>query len=295
MSIKRLQRRRPGLELAAIRAKIIETKKPQPRTIDASFESESKYDVLEKLSTQNVAGFLEGSDPKLKEEIVAFSAHYDHLGMTVRPPSAATAAGSAPPQPSDTIFNGADDDGSGTVGILSLAEVFSAVSRPRRSVLFVWHAGEERGLIGSDFYVQHPTKPLDKIAALFNIDMIGRNFEDKEENANHVYLVGAAKTSPQLDELIHKVCGDRMRLDETDPRNYYHRSDHYNYAKHRVPIAFFCTGEHKDYHRPSDEVKGILFTKMKTILDIVFESALEVANQDTRPVFTGEGQEPAKN
>jgi hypothetical protein len=276
-----------GIDLVAIRAKIDETQKPQPTPIDASFETAFKHDVLEKIYTQNVLGFLEGSDPVLKDEIIAFSAHYDHLHPLPAPAPGQASSGDA--KPKDRIYNGADDDGSGTVGILTLAEAFAAVQRPRRSLLFIWHAGEERGLIGSDYYVKHPTKPLAKIASLINIDMIGRNFSDKPENADHVYLVGAARTSSDLRELIVKTTGDRLRLDETDARNYFGRSDHFNYARNRVPVAFFCTGEHKDYHQLSDEVHAILFDKMKRILDVVFECGLELANRDTRPAFTGQG------
>lgn len=282
-----------GVDFAAARSKIAETKKQSPVSIDGSFESEFKYDVVEKLTTQNVVGFLEGSDPKLKDEIVAFSAHYDHLGSRqVSADGRVAAVPGAAPNPAasaDRIYNGADDDGSGTVGILNLAEAFAGVSRPRRSLLFIWHAGEELNLIGSEYFVRNPVKPLDKFAALFNIDMIGRNFEDKEANANHVYLVGAAKTSREFNEIIHRIAGDRMRLDETDARNYFRRSDHFHYARNRIPVVFFCTGEHKDYHQPSDEVRSIRFDKMKQILDIVFECGLDVANRDTRPAFTGEG------
>jgi hypothetical protein len=280
-----------GVDLEAARSAVAEPGKPRSTPLDARFELEFGEEVLERSSTQNVVAFLEGSDPELKDEMVAFSAHYDHLGIRPQPVDATTGRGELAGtggSGEDRIFNGADDDGSGTVGILNLAEAFARVQRPRRSLLFIWHAGEERGLIGSQYFVDHPTRPLDRIAALFNIDMIGRNFEDKDENRDHVFLVGAAKTSHDLDQIIRDACAGRMRLDANDNRNYYRRSDHYNYAKHRVPIAFFCTGEHKDYHRVTDEVGAILFDKMKDVLDIVFDSAFEVVNRDTRPAFTGE-------
>jgi Zn-dependent M28 family amino/carboxypeptidase len=240
-----------------------------------------KPEILERQTTQNVVAFLEGSDPKLKEEIVLLSAHYDHVGMAPAPPA------NAPNK--DRIFNGADDDGSGTVGILNLAEAYAAVTRPRRSLLFVWHCGEERGLWGSDYFVQHPTKPLDKIAVNINIDMIGRNSEDKPENSNHVFIIGVRRTSQDLTDLVYKTNEDRMRLDETDNANYFMRSDHFNYARNHIPVVFFFTGVHKDYHKVTDEVQLIQFDKMKKILDIIFEVGLEVANRETRPTFIGQG------
>jgi hypothetical protein len=273
-----------GVDLDAVRAKINETKQPQAVAIDASFDA--TVGIVEKVPTQNVCAFLEGSDPQLREEIVLFSAHYDHVGVA---PAGAQTRGQRGSTGTDRIYNGADDDGSGTVGILNLAESFAAINRPRRSLLFIWHCGEEKGLWGSSYYVQNPTKPLDKIVANINIDMIGRNLDDKPENADHVHVIGASRTSTELKELIFKVAGDRMRLDETDRAMYWRRSDHFNYAMKRIPVAFFFTGEHRDYHQPGDEVHKIQFEKMKKILDIIFECGLELANRDTRPVFDGKG------
>lgn len=276
-----------GLDLAGLKAKIAETKMPQPAKVSASVEVEMKTDIVEKFSTQNVVAFLEGSDPKLKEEIVLFSAHYDHVGMMQ--PGASRGPAQAPGgPPADRIFNGADDDGSGTVGILNLAESFVAINRPRRSLMFVWHCGEEKGLWGSDYYVKRPTKPLDKIVANINIDMIGRNSDDKPENSNHMFVIGVRRTSQELTDLVYKVNADRMRLDETDNANYFMRSDHFNYARNRIPVAFFFTGVHKDYHKVTDEVQLIQFDKMKKILDIIFEVGLEVANRDARPAYSGQ-------
>ena len=275
-----------GLKVADIQAKIAETKKPVTTKVQATIDAEIKSDVVEKSSTQNVCAFLEGSDPRLKEEIVLFSAHYDHVG-TIPAGGGRVPSQSGGGPPGDRIYNGADDDGSGTVGILNLAESFAAINRPRRSLLFVWHCGEEKGLWGSDYYTKRPTKPLDKIVADINIDMIGRNSEDKPENANHIFVIGARRTSQELTDLVYKVNADRMKLDETDNANYFMRSDHYNYAKNRIPVAFFFTGVHKDYHKVTDEVQLIQFDKMKKILDIIFEVGLEVANRDARPAFSG--------
>jgi hypothetical protein len=276
-----------GVDFTAIRAKIADSKKPVPTTIDATAALDFETDITETKWTQNVIARLEGSDPKLKDEYVAFSAHYDHVG--VRSPSAAS-FGQVPPnpgQPPDSIYNGADDDGSGTCAILSIAEAFSRIPRTKRSLLFIWHAGEERGLIGSSYYTETPTIPLAKISALINIDMIGRNWKDKPENKDHCFLVGSAQTSKDLDDLIRRVCGTRLKLDEKDPENYFMRSDHYLYAMRGVPIAFFCTGTHKDYHRPSDHVESILFDKYEQVTEVAFEAGLELANGESRPKFTG--------
>jgi hypothetical protein len=275
-----------GVKFAEIRAKIAETKKPVAVATRATFQADLKPEITQRITTQNVVGFLEGSDPKLKEEIVLFSAHYDHVGMMSAPPR------NAPPDSpaaKDLIFNGADDDGSGTVGILNLAEAYAGVTRPRRSLLFVWHCGEEHGLWGSSYFVQKPAKPLDKIVANVNIDMIGRNSDDKPENSNHIFIIGARRTSQELTDIVYRTNADRMRLDETDNASYFTRSDHFNYARNRIPVVFFFTGVHKDYHKVTDEVGSILFDKMKKVLDIIFEVGLEVANRDGRPAFTGQG------
>ncbi len=274
-----------GIDLSAVRAKINEAKKPQPVSVDATFNA--AIELVDKVYTQNVCAFLEGSDPQLKEEIVLFSAHYDHVGM--EGPGGQRKNGQAGGPAGDVIYNGADDDGSGTVGILNMAEAFAAINRPRRSLLFVWHCGEEKGLWGSDFYVKNPTKPLDKIVANINIDMIGRNLDDKPENANHLHVIGASRTSTELKDIIFKINGDRMRLDETDRAQYWRRSDHFNYAQKKIPVAFFFTGEHANYHKSDDHVDKIQFDKMKRVLDLIFECGLELANRDGRPAFTGQG------
>jgi Zn-dependent M28 family amino/carboxypeptidase len=125
--------------------------------------------------------------------------------------------------------------------------------------------------------------------ANINIDMIGRNLDDKPENGDHVHLIGASRTSTDLKDIVYKVTGDRMRIDETDRASYFTRSDHFHYARNRIPVAFFFTGEHKNYHKSDDHIDQIQFDKMKKILDIIFEVGLAIANRDTRPAFTGEG------
>jgi len=213
--------------------------------------------------TQNVVAYLEGSDPQLKHEVVAFGAHYDHLGMNGN----------------GDIYNGADDDGSGTVGILEIARAFAHNPvRPKRSLIFVSHAGEERGLLGSRYYTDHPLVSLDSTVAQLNIDMIGRNEE------NSVYIIGSNFLSKELHN-INEAANDEIGLNldykynnTDDPQRFYYRSDHYNYAKHGVPIIFYFTGTHADYHQPTDTVDKINFHKMQKIARLVYLTGWDVAN-----------------
>jgi Zn-dependent M28 family amino/carboxypeptidase len=238
------------------------------------------------LSTQNVVAVFEGSDPVLKDEYVAVGAHYDHVGVGV-------------PVNGDAIYNGADDDGSGTTALLAMAEALAkAPRRPKRSVLFVWHAGEEKGLWGSRYFSENPTIPLNKIVTQINIDMIGRSKKEGDANTrnanlsgpNEVYVIGSKMMSTELGELTEKVNKDYLNLafnyrydDPTDPNRFFFRSDHYNYAKKGIPIVFFFDGEHEDYHRPGDEVQKIDFQKMEKITRTVYMLLWEVASLAVRP------------
>ena len=243
----------------------------------------------EHLTTSNVVAILEGSDPALKDEYVAIGAHYDHLGTSAQP----NASG-------DTIYNGADDDGSGTVGMLAMAEAFAAAKvRPKRSVLFVWHTGEEQGLWGSRYYTEHPTVPLDRIVTQLNIDMIGRARPAATSaassplaltDADTVYVVGSRRLSTQLGSILDQANarGTGLHLDYSlddpgNPAQIYERSDHYEYAKHGIPIAFFFTGVHGDYHGLEDEIEGIDFTKMRRIAQMIYATARTVADRLDRP------------
>ncbi|HEX8140946.1 MAG TPA: M28 family peptidase, partial [Pyrinomonadaceae bacterium] len=219
----------------------------------ASFTVANAY---EETQTQNVVGILEGSDPVLKNEYVAIGAHYDHVGMR---------AGTGP---GDKIFNGADDDGSGTVSVLAMAEALThSPTRPKRSILFIWHTGEEKGLWGSEYFTRYPTVPLKQIVAQLNIDMIGRSKKPGDTNPankqltgpDEIYVIGSRMMSAQLGELNEAVNREYLNLrfnyhydEPNDPEQLYSRSDHYNYAKHGVPIIFFFDGVHEDYHRPTD-------------------------------------------
>ncbi len=243
----------------------------------------------EHLSTSNVVAVLEGTDPILKHEYVALGAHYDHLGTATMP----NADG-------DAIFNGADDDGSGTVALLAIAEAFaSAKRRPRRSLLFVWHTGEERGLWGSRYFTEHPTVPLDRIVTQLNIDMIGRGRPPGTPAAagplaltdtGTVYLVGARRLSTELGSVIADANAryHALRLDDSldhpsDPAGIYTRSDHYQYAKRGIPVAFFFTGVHEDYHGLDDEIDKIDFAKLRRVTQTIYAAARLVADTKQRP------------
>lgn len=247
----------------------------------------------EALTTNNVVAVLEGSDPTLAAEYVALGAHYDHLGTAPRPDAAG-----------DAIYNGADDDGSGTVGLLAIAEAFTtARPRPKRSLLFVWHTGEESGLWGSRYFTDHPTVPLDRIVTQLNVDMIGRGRPVGSARPNHplaltevdsVYVVGSKRLSAELGSLVERVNEryHKLRLDygldaPDNPAGIYERSDHYQYAKHGIPIAFFFTGVHEDYHGLDDEIEDIDFPKLRRITQTIYGIARELATRRDRPAVDG--------
>jgi Zn-dependent M28 family amino/carboxypeptidase len=199
----------------------------------------------------------------------------------------------------DGIYNGADDDGSGTVAIMTIAKALAtAPQRPQRSILFVWHAGEEKGLWGARYFTNNPTVPINKIVTQLNIDMIGRSKSVGDTNAtneelsgaNEVYVVGSKKMSKQLGELSEKVNNGYLNLsfnyrydDPADPSRIFFRSDHIAYAIKDIPIIFYFTGVHEDYHQPSDSADKIDYEKMEKITRTVFITAWEVANLANRP------------
>jgi hypothetical protein len=240
----------------------------------------------ESLSTQNVVAVFEGSDPVLRNEYVALGAHYDHVGMS----SQATG---------DSVYNGADDDGSGTTTLLAIAEALSkAPTKPKRSVLFVWHAGEEKGLWGSRYFTEYPTVPLEQIVTQINLDMIGRSKKAGDTNArnrelssaNEIYVIGSKMMSTELGELSEAVNKGYLNLvynyrydDPHDPNRFFFRSDHYNYARKGIPIIFFFDGEHEDYHRLGDSADKIDYQKMEQVARTVYMTLWEVANRATRP------------
>lgn len=236
------------------------------------------------LRTQNVVAMVEGTDKALKAEWVAFGAHYDHVGMRT--------SGEG-----DGIFNGADDDGSGTVAIMEIAHAFAVGPKPKRSVIFVWHAGEEKGLWGSRYFTEKPTVPLDKIVAQLNIDMIGRSKKEGDTNQRNArltgpsesYIVGSRRLSKELGDICEQVNKDLLKLtynyrydQPNDPENIYQRSDHYNYARKGIPIAFWFDGEHEDYHGVGDEPQKIDYVKMEMVTRTVYATGWTVANRKDR-------------
>jgi Zn-dependent M28 family amino/carboxypeptidase len=227
--------------------------------------------------TSNVLGYLEGSDKA--QEVVVITAHYDHVGMDDK----------------GQIYNGADDDGSGTVAVMQLAEAFAQAKKSgfgaRRSILFMMVSGEEKGLLGSEFYTVNPIVPLEQTVVDLNIDMIGRTEPKYENKKNYLYIIGADKLSSELHEINEEMNRSYSQLtfdyqfnDPEDPNQYYYRSDHYNFAKNNIPVIFYFDGSHPDYHQPSDDVDKIEFGKMTERARLIFYTAWELANRDKRIV-----------
>jgi len=256
---------------------------------------------------ENVVGILEGSDPVLKDEYVVISAHLDHLGL------------SAPLPDGHNVFNGADDDGSGSAAMIAMAHAFAEGAakgmRPKRSIIFLWNAGEEKGLWGSQYFNEYPPVDLSKIVADLNIDMIGRTkgpgFTDSDPthvlvNPGAILVVGPNISSDDLEKTIETVNGSYQKLtlnhfyDTTAPdathdnlgpqpngQRIFYRSDHYNFARMGIPIAFFTTGLHPDYHRPTDTVEKIDFHEMQIVSKTIAAVAWTLGNQQGRPQIKG--------
>jgi hypothetical protein len=277
---------------------------------------------------RNVVAILPGSDPKLKAQYLAIGAHNDHVGFNHAPVdhdslrafnSVVRPKGADDPdrEPSaeeatkirqildslrkintprkDSIFNGADDDGTGSMALLELAEYFSTTSaKPKRSIVFVWHAGEEKGLWGSEYFTDHPTVPRDSIVAQLNMDMIGRGGanDEKDGGPGYVQLIGSKRLSTELGDIVDmtgKKQSTPMKIDYTydangHPQQYYCRSDHYEYARYGIPIAFFSTGGHRDYHQQTDEPQYIDYDQLLRVTNFVRDVATTVANLDHRVV-----------
>lgn len=224
--------------------------------------------------SENVVAFIKGTEKA--DEIIVISAHYDHLGMH-----------------DGKIYYGADDDGSGTVAVLEIAEAFEkAVSdgnSPKRSILFLHVTGEEKGLLGSKYYSEFPIFPLKNTVTDLNIDMIGRIDDAHKNNTNYVYLIGSDKLSKELhilseelNEKFTKLNLDYKYDDENDPNRFYYRSDHYNFAKNNIPIIFYFNGTHEDYHKPTDTPDKINYELLTKRTKLVFYTAWELANRENR-------------
>jgi hypothetical protein len=261
-----------GVDLAAIRG----DKSLVVRPVEGLTAALTMIDTsLDPVHAPNTVGILEGSDPVLRNEYVVFSAHMDHIGIRSGQP--------------DSIANGADDDGSGTVGVIALARAMSRMPvRPKRSILFLTVSGEERGLLGSAWYAEHPTVPLDRIVANINLDMIGRNWPDS--------IVAIGKEHSDLGKTLERVNARHPELgmtaidDRWPQENFYGRSDHFNFARKGVPILFFFNGTHADYHQVSDSPDKINYEKMARIVRLLYHLGEEVANASERPAWNPESR-----
>jgi Zn-dependent M28 family amino/carboxypeptidase len=225
----------------------------------------------ESLNAENVIGYIPGSEKP--NEFVYITAHYDHIGVI-----------------DNEVYNGADDDGSGTVGVIEIAEAFALAKAqgqgPKRSIVFMTVAGEEKGLLGSQFYTSNPIFPINNSVCDLNIDMIGRVDDTHKNDSNYIYVIGSDKISSDLHEINEKMNGayTHMNLDYTfnspsDPNRFYYRSDHYNFAKYNIPIIFYFNGVHEDYHKATDEISKINFPMLSNRTKLVFYTAWEIANR----------------
>ncbi len=271
-----------------------ESANPLSGSANASFDLNSgkkiNFNIVPKsetVMTQNVVAIWEGSDPVLKNEMVAIGAHYDHDG--VRP--------NAPGE--DKIWNGADDDGSGTVAVLAIAEALAkAKSRPKRSVLFVWHAGEEKGLWGSEYFNKFPTVDIKNVVAQLNIDMIGRSKKPGDINPKNkdltgtdaIYVIGSEMMSSTLGAVTKGTNNAYLKLgydykydDPNDTNQFFFRSDHYHYAVNGIPIVFWFDGVHEDYHQASDSPDKIDYAKMEKVTRTIFLTLWEITDLKQRP------------
>lgn len=228
-----------------------------------------------KVATENVVAIIEGSEKP--DEYIVISSHLDHIGIH-----------------DGQINNGADDDGSGTVSMLEIAEAFQKAVEdgkgPKRSIVFLHVTGEEKGLLGSKYYTDNPLYPLANTIANLNIDMVGRTDpKRKSSNPDYIYLIGSDRLSTELHELSERVnkATVNIELDYTfnahdDPNRFYFRSDHYNFGKNNIPVIFYFNGTHADYHKPTDTVEKIEFDLMKTRAQLIFATAWELANKKNR-------------
>lgn len=283
--------KKSGKTYEALKSAIDNSGTPQSQTLPADV-SINYGSVKKDVKSVNVLGYLEGTD--LKDELVVFSAHYDHVGITENGGT-------------DKINNGADDDGSGTTGVLTIAKAYAKAKKsgngPRRSILFLLVTGEEKGLLGSEYYSLNPIFPLANTVTNLNIDMIGRTGEEYKNSAdsvNYCYLIGSDKLSTDLHKISEhanatytKMKIDYKYNDPKDPERIYYRSDHYNFAKHNIPIIFYFNGVHEDYHKPSDEVSKINFKLLTKRASLVYYTGWDLLNRDKRPVVDVKNDMPA--
>jgi Zn-dependent M28 family amino/carboxypeptidase len=264
----------------------VETLKEAAKSNPTSIASQkATYQVVKTktpVEAVNVMGFLEGTDKK--EEVLVISSHYDHVGVSS----------------TGEVFNGADDDGSGTVSVMEIAEAFALAAKdgnkPRRSILFLNVTGEEKGLLGSEYYAENPVFPIANTVNNINIDMVGRiDYEyQKAENKDYIYVIGSEMLSSHLKKIneYNNITYTNLILDyrydaEDDPNRFYYRSDHYNFAKFNIPVIFFFNGVHDDYHQVTDTVDKIEFPLMTKRAQLIFHTAWDLANRDQRTPVDG--------
>ncbi|RYJ42562.1 M28 family metallopeptidase [Flavobacterium beibuense] len=232
--------------------------------------------------SENIWAYIEGTEKP--DEVLVISAHYDHVGMK-----------------NGEVYNGADDDGSGTVALLQIAKAFMEAKKaghgPKRSILFLHVTGEEHGLHGSRYYSEHPLFPIANTIADLNVDMIGRRDVEHKDNGNYVYVIGSDRLSTDLHNINEEANNKYTHLsldykynDRKDPNQFYFRSDHYNFAKKGIPIIFYFNGVHADYHMPTDTPDKIEYDLLAKRAQLVFATAWELANRDERPVVDKDGK-----
>jgi Zn-dependent M28 family amino/carboxypeptidase len=225
--------------------------------------------------SENIWAYIEGSEKPT--ELIVISAHYDHVGVE-----------------NGEIYNGADDDGSGTVALLEIAQAFArakkAGNNPKRSILFLHLTGEEHGLLGSSYYTENPLFPLKNTITNINIDMIGRHDEFHNDSSNYIYLIGSNFLSTDLYHICEAANKKYVNMfldyrfnNKNDPNRFYYRSDHYNFAKNGIPSVFLFTGIHDDYHKTTDDVDKIEFDALAKRTQLAFAIAWELANAENRP------------
>ncbi len=227
-------------------------------------------------ASENVLAYIKGSEKP--EELLIISGHMDHLGVE-----------------NDTIHFGADDNGSGSMAILEIAQAFKIAEKegyvPKRSILFLHLTAEEIGLQGSQYYIENPVFPLENTVANLNIDMIGRVDSKHENNPDYIYLIGSDRISKELHFISEKVNTTFYNLEldytyneEDDPNKYYYRSDHYNFAQQNIPVIFYFNGEHNDYHKPTDTPDKIIYSLLEKRTKLIFATAWQLVNQQHRPI-----------
>jgi Zn-dependent M28 family amino/carboxypeptidase len=257
-----------------LRNKITQTGKSNQLSIPVDINWKAKH-WINFTEGENVLGYIEGTDPLIKNELIIISAHYDHLGKRDK-----------------DIFFGADDNASGTSAVLEIAQAMAMAKEkgdgPRRSVLCMLVTGEEKGLLGSQYYSQFPIFPLANTVADVNIDMIGR-MDTLHKQPNYTYVIGSDRLSTELHQINEAANQQYTHLDldytynrDDDPNRFYYRSDHYNFAKNGIPSIFYFSGVHADYHRPTDTPDKIMYDKARTIAQLAFYTAWELANRDQR-------------